>query len=81
MPTTSDRENQHDDRVIVLRRHDDQTIVLRWLGKGALPDVPARDLNIADLRAVPYTQKQLLDSGVYERVAAPVAAPEKAKEK
>jgi|HigsolmetaAR202D_1030399.scaffolds.fasta_scaffold00010_65 hypothetical protein len=58
-------------------------IVLRWRGNGALPDVPARDLSAKDIRATPYTQKQLLDSGVYERVAtsAAPAAPEKAKEK
>jgi hypothetical protein len=42
--------------------------MLKFVGhvSQAIPGVPARDLDDADIRALPYTKPQLIRSGLYE---------------
>lgn len=46
-------------------------MTLKFIGHPSqgLPGIPARDLDDAEVRALPYTQKQLEASGLYEKVA------------
>ena len=56
-------------------------IVLRYTGNGAyFPGFPACDLTETDIAASGHSIDALLNLGIFERVGAPLAAPEPALE-